>query len=311
MEPVLRKIGPDGTRGLPSFLISGSRFHEWKWLNHPVVLVERGEMAPDISPADAKAQADVLLVHFRRPIAFVFDALKPHQRQRLVQLGVPFVVPGLQLFIPPFVSLTEQFQRMAKVDKLSAAAQLTLLYQLLRRPSSDAPLIQWAKWLNYSAMTMTKVRDDLVAANLCEREPGAKPRGLRFLHERRALWNAALPYLRSPVKITSWAKLPDRFPGLNLAGLSALSRQSMIEDDVLPTYACRTSDWKKSQHSKKAVTAEHADEANTRVELWRYDPDVLAGDGIVDPLSLFLSFSDTNDERVRAAADALLEVVPW
>ncbi|MFH0908210.1 MAG: hypothetical protein V1929_05565 [bacterium] len=307
----LRMVSTDRLRGLPAFLASAYRFHNWGCMGQEVILAESEAHASDISAPDAHRHAKQLSAHFGCPVVFVYEALEAYQRNRLVQLGVPFIVPGLQLYIPPFASLTEQFQRVGKPAKLSASAQVTVLYQILRRPPDRTLLKQWAVWLGYSAMMMTKVRDELVAAELCEREPGAKPRGLRFLHQGRALLDAARPVLRSPVRRVSWARFdvpPDSLP---FAGLTALAKRSLIEDDAVPTYACREADWKRMLEDRKVRTADHADEAQARIEHWRYNPGLLAKEGLVDHLSLYLSLDGVADERMRLAANSLLEQVSW
>lgn len=39
-------------------------------------------------------------------------------------------------------------------------------------------------------------------------------------------------------------------------------------------------------------------DADVIIELWKYDPVLLSRDGMVDPLSLVMSFDDNEDERM-------------
>jgi hypothetical protein len=307
----LRPLPADRLSGLPVFVAADYRFLEWRWLDQLLILAETESDKEAPSAADLKSIHHLLTAQFKCPVAFVYPAMDAYRRNRFVHLGLPFIVPGLQLFIPPFVSLCEQFQRTVKSMKLSAAAQVTVLFQLYRPQADGSLLNQWAEWLGYSAMTMTKVRDELIAHNLCVREEGAKPRGLRFLHRNRALWDAALPCLRSPVSRTCWAKFREPPPPLLPAGLTALSNRSLLEDDPLRTYACHVNVWKKLNTSQAILKLDHEDEASARVECWRYDPGLLAEDAMVDRLSLFLSLADSPDERVRLASKSLLEGMPW
>lgn len=308
---LLRRIAPKRLDGLPAFLASAYCFYEWNWLNQALILAVDPSGKEPVAPADLNTHHRILASHFGRSVVFVMPAMDAYQRNRLVHLAVPFIVPEFQLFIPPFASLCDQFRRTVRAGKLSGAAQTTVLYQILRHPPAVALLNQWAKWLGYSPMTMTKVRDELAANNLCVREIGAKPRGLRFSHRGRALWEAALPFLRSPVRRTCWARIPKAPSALLRAGLTALSHHTLVEDDSLPTYACRDTEWKRLIASRQARSLEHPDDANARVECWRYEPGLLAEDATVDRLSLFLALSDSEDERVRLACDTLLEGIPW
>lgn len=311
-KPVdLRPLPANRLSGLPVFLTSDYHFLEWRWLGELLILAQTESDKVGPSAADLKSVHHLLANQFKCPVVFVYPAMDAYRRNRFVQLGLPFVVPGLQLFIPPFISLCEQFMRIVKAVKLSAAAQVAVLYQVYR-PQPDGTLLnQWAESLGYSAMTLTKVRDELVAHNLCMREEGAKPRGLRFLHQKRALWDAALPSLRSPAGRTHWVKFQKPPPALRLAGLSALSKHSLLEDDPLPTYACHVNAWKKLIALPSVTEVSHVEEASAHVECWRYDPGLLIGADMVDPLSLFLSLADFPDERVRLASKSLLEGMQW
>ena len=307
-KPVdLRPLSDNRLSGLPVFLTSDYRFLEWRWFDQIIILAnaESGEDGP--SAADIQSIHRLLSKQFNCAVVFVYPSMDAYRRNRFVQLGLPFIVPGLQLFIPPFISLCEQFQRTMKPMKFSAAAQVTVLLQLYRPPADGSLLNRWAELLGYSAMTMTKVRDELIAHGMCKREEGAKPRGLRFQLQKRALWEAARPYLLSPVKQTHWVRAqlrPGEFP---LAGLTALSKLSLLEDDALPTYACHAKDWKRLAVLKSVFQICHAEEATARIECWRYDPMRLAEETTVDRLSLFLSLADSPDERVRLAVNSLLK----
>lgn len=311
-KPVdLRPLPAARLSGLPNFLIADYRFWEWRWLDQVMVLADVESEKEPPSVADLKSVHQLLSKQFKCPVVFVYPATDAYRRNRFVQLGLPFIVPGLQLFIPPFASLCEQFQRTIKPMKLSTAAQVAVLFQLYRQPADGFLLNRWAELLGYSAMTMTKVRDELIAHGLCKREEGVKPRGLRFQLQKRELWEAARPFLLSPVKQTNWVRAqlrPGEFP---LAGLTALSKLSLVEDDALPTYACYLKDWKRLAVIQSVFEVCHAEAASARIECWRYDPRRLAEGTEVDRLSLFLSLADSPDERVRLAAKSLLDEMPW
>lgn len=307
----LRPLPANRLFGLPVFLTSDYRFWEWGWLDQRMVLADVGSEKEPPSVTELKSAHQLLSKQFKCPVVFVYPVMDAYRRNRFVQLGLPFIVPGHQLFIPPFVSLCEQFQRTTKPMKLSTAAQVTVLFQLYRQPADGSLLNRWAQLLGYSAMTMTKVRDELMAHGLCKREEGAKPRGLRFQLQKRELWEAARPFLLTPVKQTHWVRAqlrPGEFP---FAGLTALSKLSLLEDDSLPTYACYLKDWKRLAVIQSGLEICHAEEASARIECWRYDPRRLAEKNTVDRLSLFLSLADSPDERVRLACNEIVEGMPW
>jgi hypothetical protein len=47
------------------------------------------------------------------------------------------------------------------------------------------------------------------------------------------------------------------------------------------------------------------------IEIWNYAPELFAKKGIVDPLSLFLTLKNTEDERIEMVLDNLLRKIKW
>jgi hypothetical protein len=48
-----------------------------------------------------------------------------------------------------------------------------------------------------------------------------------------------------------------------------------------------------------------------QIEIWQYQPELLSKNGIADPLSVYLSLYNTDDERVEIALDSVLESFSW
>jgi len=118
--------------------------------------------------------------------------------------------------------------------------------------------------------------------------------------------------LKSPVKSRHTIHMAHnkRLPGPQ-AELSALAHYSMLAEPKNVAVALSREDWKALQQ-RDAVTRAMPDETNALiVEVWSYAPTLFASDGWVDRLSLYLSLRDTQDERVQAALDQVLEEVPW
>jgi len=69
--------------------------------------------------------------------------------------------------------------------------------------------------------------------------------------------------------------------------------------------------WRMVQASLDLKPANPSDADTITVEVWSYDPLILAGDDFVDRLSLYLSLRETSDERIEAALNELLETLPW
>ena len=93
-------------------------------------------------------------------------------------------------------------------------------------------------------------------------------------------------------------------PCLPLAGISALAEYSNLNDDTEQTYALYSRDF-----DKTLPTFEYSGQ---KLELWRYDPRLLCGNGrSIDKLSLYLSLKEEHDPRVKGELSKMMEEFQW
>jgi len=268
------------------------------------------------SPAEYRKHSDTLNLLLHEPVVLVLPLLPSYARNRMVQMSTPFIVPGSQTFIPTsLIDLRERFPQPKGKQRhtLSPAAQCTVLYHLLRQPLAEIPLKEIAHHVQYSPMMMTKVKDELEAAGICKIVRRNRSIVLDFPISGRALWEQLMPFLTSPVKKTRWVQWPCPIPSAVPAGISALSRLSIINDDRLPTYALTLRAFQHSLEHGKYVGCPDAETAAARIEVWSYDPRLLSGapPATVDTLSLYLSLRDSPDERVQQQLEHLIGEVRW
>jgi len=268
------------------------------------------------SPAEYRKQAETLGGVLHEPVILVLPILPSYARNRMIQMGTPFIVPGSQTFIPNgLIDLRERFpQTKARGrETLSPAAQCTVLYQLVHKSLAGISLKQVAERVGYSPMMMTKVKDELEAAEACKIVRDGRSIVLDFPAASHALWKQVVPRLASPVKKSRWVRWDQPVPSALLAGMSALSRRSMINDDRLPTYALTHKAFNDSLEIGGCAGCRDAETASAKIEVWSYAPHSLC-DGLpttVDALSLYLSLRDSADERVQQQLEQLLEAFPW
>jgi hypothetical protein len=118
----------------------------------------------------------------------------------------------------------------------------------------------------------------------------------------RALFEAAEPYLLDPVKEILYVSDSEKTKDLPLAGISALSRMTMLADDNVLTYAYHSRTDKLVRENTLSDR-----ERQVRVEIWKYAPALLSKDnGVADPLSVLVSLKGERDERVQQAAEEVL-----
>lgn len=246
-------------------------------------------------------------------VVYVRDHLTPYNRRRLLEQKIPFVVPGNQMYLPMVgVDFRERFRRPIEVPaRFSPATQAMVLYWLLK--GADKPLTpaQTAQQLGYSAMTTTRAFTELEATELVEVERQGKERLLRFIGAKRDVWAKAQPFLRTPVTKRVFVRQQRPDPEDIQAGLTALAHYSMLAAPARPVVAVYGQDQKALPrwHNKASIPSQ--DPEATEIEVWRYRPNLLANEGVVDPLSLFLSLKDNQDERVQAALEEMIGRIPW
>ncbi len=266
------------------------------------------------SPSGYEKESEVLREKLGGPVVLGIAALPSFARNRLVHLGVPFVVPGSQLFLPPvLVDLRERFAAGKKrgAHQLTPAAQCVLLYHLQRTPLGGLSLGEIARKVGYTPMMLSKVKSEFVAAGLAEAHGEGRSIMLRFMDSRRGLWDRALPILTSPVKKTLQTdESSEGLPALR-AGLTALSELTRIEDDSRRTLAMDSAAVRKALESGDIRACPDWSQSIQKMECWSYDPTLLGDADFVDPLSLYLSLRESPDERIQQQLSILIEEFPW
>jgi DNA-binding MarR family transcriptional regulator len=236
-----------------------------------------------------------------------------HNRSRLIERGIGFIVPGNQLYIPELAMDLREHFRMTKSRQgkgLSPVAQAVLFHHLLNLDPKATTPSAIAERLHYSAMSIGRAFDDLVALKLAKTERRGKERHLRFKRQGRDLLKSAHALLRSPVRAIKFVRNVPNVPTLKRAGESALAELTDLSRPKMDVYAVAASDW---QFFVKTFHLAEVDEneSNVAIETWSYDPAGLSEGPTVDPLSLYAQFSNDRDERVSMAAEELLERLTW
>jgi hypothetical protein len=102
-----------GVKTLPRYLADGFAFHELDLWGKVCLLMVAKQEAP--TPVELQRQLRLVERLAGLPVLYGQAEMTARQRQRLLELFVPFVVPGRQLFLPPLgVDLREQYAAQAR-----------------------------------------------------------------------------------------------------------------------------------------------------------------------------------------------------
>lgn len=280
------------------------------------LLISTRAAAP--TPSEVEKHAKIAGRSLESPVAFVFQDLPSFMRQRLIKRRIPFLVPERQAYLPlALIDLRESPKRGSRTETelvgLSAPAQALVLYNIQNKKAPEPwPLSRWGKTLGYSRSTMTRVYRELTSASICEPILKGRYALLTFNQESRDLWQALAPHLENPVRSQERVKVLDSKIQLYDAGLTALSKVTMMMDAREPAKAMSSAAFRAACEERRIEPTAYPEDDTIQIERWKYAPGLLSPDGkTVDHLSLYLSLRDKPDERIQASLKELLEEVKW
>jgi len=286
---------------LPLFMTAGYEYDDVTLFGVRILLAcQIEEMAT--TPARLAAQASRIRQVFPGTVAFVFSSMASYNVHRLIQKRVNFIIPGKQMFLPDlFLDLGRNSESVPESEEIPATAQLLVLYHLQKGDLGGKHGNELAEILHTSPAGITRAIKWLCAHGLAA-FTGGKYKTLQFQHEGKALWDNALPLLVSPVIRTVFTD--ETFEGI-IGGQNALAEYSML---VEANYRI-TAIGKKAYQTIKIKTDSRF--GDNRIEVWKYDPELLAESGFVDKLSLYLSMRNDSDERTQKELGRMLEEMIW
>lgn len=311
-RPWLEPVAPGRTSKLPIFLREKYRLVQADLFGRKALLAIQNEVPFEPSPTEYAQDAKTLKDQLSADVVLVIANVPSYIRNRLVQRHVPFIVPGTQMFLPMLmIDLREQYPTRGRrpKDLLSPVAQVIVIYHLVCQPLTNLPLGQIAQTLHYSAMAVSKAQEELQQTGICEVERSGKALFLRFSGSRADVWHHSERSLSTPVKRTQWVRWGPGFQQTALkSGLTALSTYTMLADESIPTYAMRDRHIVEALRQGELIGCRTREEAEIRMESWKYDPALLSNDGdTADPCSVYLSLRNSADERIQKELGTLLD----
>lgn len=298
---------------LPLYIKHTYTFYYTSIQNHQILLlsVKDEEM---LNFQQLKNQINIVNNLFGDRIAvLLLKRLSSSRRKKLIDKKINFVVPGKQLFIPQImIELRESFHSSdISKDKLLPSAQLILLSHFLNRNAEIGHynFKQLSEKFQYSSMAISKAASNLKELGLCDIQ-GGREKYVRFDRNLHELWEKAFPFLVNPIYKKVYI---DNKPESNyflFSNESALPKYSnMAESRQIYLAVDRNIYYGLTKQNEFVNSNDY--EGNYCIEVWKYNPIILANDNYIDPLSLYLSLKDVNDERIESELNGILKDYIW
>ena len=292
---------------LPYYLKAGNLFVEGIIEGEECLLVIADEL-PD-GTALVKRAGEVSNI-VGKPVVLLLDNIDTIRRRVLIANRTCFIVPGKQVYLPFMGALlTERGMENKAVNTkqtFSPAAQVLLLTHLQKEPFEGRIISEIAKQFPYSVKTVSAAAKELEQAGICTIEGDNSGKFLHFM-AREEIWDKAYPWLTSPVQEVLYCDnmelIPERLRFVTYD--KALSEYTFMADFSGKAFAVYKND--DAIKKLKNEGTFNAVEGKCRIELWKYNPSLLAKDDVVDALSLALCYKDIDDERVVGELNNLVK----
>ncbi|MDD6851730.1 MAG: hypothetical protein PUD64_05870 [Bacteroidales bacterium] len=259
----------------------------------------------DLTPKVLAKQMDRLKRITGLETVCLFENLQSYQASRLAKQGIDFICQDKQIFLPDFLVVFRKTSLASnKVGgEMPAFAQLIVLYHLQVASLNSLTSKELARKFQSSYATCNRSIQWLHNNGIVSLS-GGKEKNVFFEQSGKALWTDTEKYMTSPIvhTITTSVLCDD---DLVCSGERALSRYTMLDSD----------------RNVVAVSKKHFNELKSKfiidpygemtVEIWKYNPIFLMNDGVVDRLSLYLTLSSNQDERVSKEIETMIDEMQW
>ena len=197
-----------------------------------------------------------------------------------------------------------------KKSKFTPIEQLVFLFCLYSE-DNKFEICQMTQELGISQASAARAMERLRHENLVDSVSAGKTGRKKFfsIEDKKTYFQIGREFLADQVKETVYVStLPDK-TDMKKTGLTALSELTMLADQGQRHYAV----YMKSapEFPDSAFNREReGDGTFYKIDLLRYDPNLLADGGYTDPITMIMAVNES-DERIEMEKDRLLEGFEW
>lgn len=242
-------------------------------------------------------------------VVFYFEKISTYAKNIMLEEGIPFIVKDKQLYLPFYgmILSDKNNKKLAPIQRISFLTQKILLLALYEN-WENMNVTSISKRLDVSKMSVSRCFDEIEYLDIDILDTSKTSRKINVKDNSKLLYEKIKPFLRNPViakyELSKDIKLD------KIAGISALSAYSLLEDNEYPTYAVLKKDIKKLDI--KNLTKYKEENIGCVVLELGYFIDIHKN-GIVDPVSVLLSLTDEelDDERIELSSKQMMEDYVW
>ena len=298
----VERIDAKSIKGISLELRTSFVFFKMEIVGLSIILLKPKYTLERYTPRACAKMSEMVLKSNGSPCVFWFDALDFNQRMRLMEKNVFFVVSDKYAFLPGLVMDSRDGRRTA--TELTAPAQYVLLYHLQAKNLEGRSSKELAEIMPYKYLTLTLALQVLQDLELCTLVVDAnKEKRLHFELRGKALWEKALPLLKSPLKKSFYCDNIKEETSYMQGGISALAHYSMLVPDALKTLVAVERTDKAKQENFERINSW---DGVYKIEVWKYPP-IISDEGFVDRLSLALTLKNDEDPRVHKEVERIIE----
>lgn len=295
--------------GLPLYLSKAYRFYGISVYGKKYVFVQPENK---LNLKAYKAQKKKIEEIFALSVVLCADKLIFQQRDNLINSGIEFVEPKRQIYMPSLglVLDNRRSNTIAKqIEKFTPQMQLCALF-FLYKSQKEYTVKEISEITGLNDMAVSRGASFLTELELLSVRKVGRINYYTIRVSKNELLASIKDYLISPILKKLYAKEVDvKNIGVK-AGYTALSQSTTISDDFVKTYAVSRKTYKSIENNCKEVDDMFlTDDGVAKIEVWKYDPAIFAVDNCVDKLSLYLSFTNGNDERSEEALKELMREI--
>lgn len=248
------------------------------------------------SPVQLRKVANLISEKWETNCVFVYEQISGYNQTRMIQQGLNFIVVGKLMYMPELlIDMRPIRNAYDQRQKMPPTAQMIVLYHLERELIVEQQISDIADKMRVSYATCNKAISWLRGHGLAHETKDGKWKLISLDANKREVWEKALEYMYSPVEKVLYAA---QETGM-LSGYNALAHY---------THLVRTDERVYAWCGKIPATFSQEENA-VQMQIWRYDPGVLSEDGVVDPLSLYLTLREDEDERVSMEMEEMVSKI--